>query len=326
MYWVRRASAGLLAAGAIDYLGDPGKSPPAELPARASIPPAGRDLTAMAFEPLPGAAEEVNQIRAAFLHADPRGRAEILTGAAATEGAIKAQTAGHPWRCVHLATHGFFESPRSVTAKLHAAKYAGPGAAATFDVSSPGGAEEEAFRLLPFVKSGLALAGAERVLEKKNSNVLSDDLAGDEGLLTAEEVASLDLRRCELVVLSACVTGLGDVVSGEGVLGLDRAFQAAGARSVVASLWRVSDPGTSVLMEEFYKNLLSGKLSRLEALRQAQIAVLRNPQRVLDRAEELKRGPGAKPAPLPDGGRVTPATASSSPDWWAAFVLNGEFR
>src|SRR5262249_5833839 len=110
------------------------------------------------------------------------------------------------------------------------------------------------------------------------------------GLLSAEEATSLDLRGCALVTLSACDTGLGAVVAGEGVLGLQRAFHLAGARGVVASLWSVSDPATSVLMEEFYRRLWSRKkVSKLEALRQAQLFVLRNPKAVAARGEELRR-------------------------------------
>src|SRR5439155_3692898 len=97
--------------------------------------------------------------------------------------------------------------------------------------------------------------------------------APDRGILTAEEVAGLDLRGTELVVLSACDTGLGKEAGGEGVLGLQRAFQGAGARALAASLWKVDDAATSVLMEEFYANLWRKKLPRLEALRQAQRAV-----------------------------------------------------
>jgi CHAT domain-containing protein len=110
------------------------------------------------------------------------------------------------------------------------------------------------------------------------------------------------------------------------VLGLQRAFHAAGARSVVASRWKVNDAATSVLMEEFYRNLLEKKLPKLEALRQAQIMVLRNPQRVRDRAAKLRRGPGAKPETLPEGGKIEESPGRSSPAWWAAFVLSGDFR
>ena len=88
---------------------------------------------------------------------------------------------------------------------------------------------------------------------------------------------ALDLRGCELVVLSACETGLGEAEDGQGVLGLQRAFQAAGARAVVASLWKVDDAATGVLMERFYTNLWDKKLPKLEALRQAQLAVLNDP-------------------------------------------------
>jgi CHAT domain-containing protein len=155
----------------------------------------------------------------------------------------------------------------------------------------------------------------------------------EEGVLTAEEVCSLDLRGCNLVVLSACETGLGRVAGGEGVLGLQRAFQVAGARAVLASLWSVSDPATSVLMEQMYKRLWGKeKVSRLEALRQAQLYVLRNPTSVLARAKELARaargaelrGLGKESALLPKG--TSPAEARSHPAWWAGFVLSGDPR
>ncbi len=321
-----RQPSGLLAAGAIDYAGEPGKAAPAQGETPLSIPLAKRDLATQAFQPLPGTAAEVDQIRKTFLQADPHGVVEVLTGAAATEGAIKGRIAQHPWRFVHLATHGFYESPRRLVAMLRASRYGDGASIASLNAMGPSDPEEQALGLLPFLRSGLALAGAERVLDEKNDDALSSDPSREDGLLTAEEVASLDLRGTDLVVLSACETGLGDVASGEGVLGLERAFQAAGAKSVVASLWKVNDAATSVLMEEFYRNILEKKLSKLEALRQAQITVLRNPQLVRQREEELKRGPGPKPVALPDGGKVTEATARSSPAWWAAFVLSGDFR
>jgi CHAT domain-containing protein len=180
------------------------------------------------------------------------------------------------------------------------------------------------------LRSGLVLAGANRTPEA--------------GTLTAAEVAGLDLRGCELAVLSACQTGLGGVVAGEGVLGLQRAFHQAGARALVASLWSVHDAGTSVLMEEFYANLWVKKLPKLEALRQAQLTVLGHPERVARRAEELRgqlarrgvpaealagRGYEWQEADLPKAGGPAPvagATRRSHPALWAAFVLSGEFR
>ena len=97
----------------------------------------------------------------------------------------------------------------------------------------------------PGLLSGIALAGANRPLSISSRGI--GDL-GDNGFITAMEVADLDLDETELVVLSACETGLGETVGGEGVLGLPRAFLIAGARSVVASLWKVDDDATRTLM------------------------------------------------------------------------------
>ncbi len=146
-------------------------------------------------------------------------------------------------------------------------------------------------------------------------------------LLTALEVASLDLSGLELAVLSACETGLG-AEGGEGVLGLQRAFQAAGCRRVVASLWSVDDAATSVLMERFYHHLWKEKRPTLEALRRAQIDVLRGPELVEARAAQLRkelgessvRGVGKEALRLPGGARRSP------PAWWGAFVLSGDWR
>jgi CHAT domain-containing protein len=116
----------------------------------------------------------------------------------------------------------------------------------------------------------------------------------------------MELRGVELVVLSACDTGLGRVAGGEGVLGLQRAFQVAGARTTVTSLWKVSDRETQQLMSRFYENLWDKKLSKVEALRQAQLWMLR---------EGNVRG-----LDLPADNRTLP------PRYWAAFVLSGDWR
>ena len=129
----------------------------------------------------------------------------------------------------------------------------------------------------------------------------------DDGILTALEVAELDLSGVELAVLSACETGLGAVAGGEGVLGLQRAFQVAGARSVVASLWKVDDEATQRLMGRFYDNLWAKKLSKLEALREAQLWMLNG-----GGAHGLK-------GEAKDGERTPPL-------YWAALILSGDWR
>lgn len=130
---------------------------------------------------------------------------------------------------------------------------------------------------------------------------------GDDGILTGEEVADLDLGSTELVVLSACETGLGQVAGGEGVFGLQRAFGLAGARSVMASLWKVDDRATQALMVEFYRNLWQKKLSRAESLRQAQLTLMHSKD--LNAAESSS----AKPQ-------------RNAPHLWAAFTLSGDWR
>ena len=127
------------------------------------------------------------------------------------------------------------------------------------------------------------------------------------------------------------------MAGGEGVLGLQRAFQSAGARTTVTSFWSVPDAATSVLMEEMYRNLWQKKLPRLEALRQAQLTVLRQPALVEQRRQEIVaerrkrypslqasdlRKPARKVEPLPGGG-VDGGIRSSLVDW-AAFVLCGD--
>jgi CHAT domain-containing protein len=155
-------------------------------------------------------------------------------------------------RLLHIATHGFFVGP------------AGGGRSGdTGQVGLLG----EAAADNPLLRSGLALAGANTWLRGGRPPEDAED-----GLLTAEDVTGLDLLDTELVVLSACETGLGEVRIGEGVFGLRRAFPLAGARSLVMSLWKVPDGPTRELMVDYYRRLLGGA-PRGEALRQAQRAL-----------------------------------------------------
>jgi CHAT domain-containing protein len=267
----------------------------------------------------------VRRIGQLFGAAFPLQQALVLTGAAPTEAAVKQQLVRH-WRHLHLATHGFFESPARVAAIRAGLKWDG------FGLAGVGSSEESAsLALSPLLHSGVALVGAARKTEDTGPGAQGSLPDREDGILTAEEVQSLDLRGTELVVLSACETGLGDLEAGQGVLGLQRAFQAAGARAVVASLWKVDDAATRVLMERFYANLWTKKLNKLEALRQAQLDVLRDPSLVeARRVQPSPRGLSATAEPLPDGGRADrsrPGVARrSDPALWAAFLLSGDGR
>jgi CHAT domain-containing protein/Flp pilus assembly protein TadD len=140
----------------------------------------------------------------------------------------------------------------------------------------------------PLLRSMLLFAGAENTINKKGDN--TTDTRTDDGLLTAYEAQNLNLDETDLVVLSACETGLGEIKNGEGVYGLQRAFIEAGAKSLIMSLWKVSDEATQELMTSFYSNWLSGKTKR-QAFREAQ-------------QELMKQHP--------------------QPYYWGAFVLVGE--
>ncbi len=163
----------------------------------------------------------------------------------------------------------------------------------------------------PDLLSGLVLAGANRPPEDGK----------EDGILTALEVGQLDLSRVELATLSACESGLGSAAGGEGLLGLQRAFQLAGAKSVVAGLWKVPDKATQLLMARFYDNLWQQRMSKLEALRQAQLWLLND----ATKQAGLKRG-----LELDATTETTPRSADKSnrlpPYYWAAFELSGDWR
>lgn len=167
----------------------------------------------------------------------------IYRGAAATEGQLKKV---HGPRILHLATHGFFLPDQLLAGSSNGAVSRGE--------SSAGSAVEN-----PLLRSGLALAGA---------NKLSS--ADDDGVLTAFEAAGLDLWGTKLVVLSACETGLGKVSNGDGVYGLRRALVIAGAESILMSLWQVDDVATKELMAGYYGKISVGE-PRGAALRAVQL-------------------------------------------------------
>jgi CHAT domain-containing protein len=200
----------------------------------------------------------------------------------------------------HVATHGFFADAKMQSIlQVDPANFAQRG--------GPVPIRSSAAARNPLVLSGLVFAPAGEQ---------------DQGILTAEQIAALPLTNLRLAVLSACETGLGDVAGGEGVFGLQRAFHQAGARNVVASLWKVNDQATAAQMRLFYRYLWEENLSPLEALRQAQLALYRHPEQVAALAT-AERGPNFdKVVKLVDGG--TTAGPRCSPRLWAAFVLSGD--
>ena len=237
-------------------------------------------LSQLHFDNLPGSLREVNEI--SEMWPTSAGRATILSGRSATETAVKTAVDGR--RVVHLATHGFFLGEDCA-----------PAASGSWAAGSPTLPKSpdamERVPENPLLLSGLAFAGANRGRAAR-----PDD---DDGILTAEEVASLNLTGVEWAVLSACGTGLGEIKAGEGVFGLRRAFQIAGARTVIMSLWSVDDQATREWMRALYEGRFQKGLDTARAVNAASLTVLRD-----------RRAKGQ----------------STLPFYWAAFVAAGDWR
>jgi CHAT domain-containing protein len=268
------------------------------------------------FSPLPGTAQEIAEIRTLYRRQFAGREPQLISGSKATEQVFRTEAPRHRW--IHVATHGFF-APETVPSAWdrEQGNQQPPGALLSEKA-------HQAFRVQPGLLSGLALAGANWKPGKDTSTARGTSQEPDDGILTALEVEGLDLANVDLVVLSACETGLGKSAGGEGVLGLQRAFQLAGTKSCVTSLWKVDDTATQVLMQEFYGNLWGidpatnkprKKLGKLEALKQAQLKMLRG----YDPGQKKLRGLdlSAEAANVPQRG---------SPFYWAAFVLSGDWR
>ena len=236
------------------------------------------NLQSMQFQPLAGTGREVHDV-ARLWTGSP---SQILENRDATERAFKREAPGH--RVLHLATHGFFLDGLCP-----------PAVAGTRSVGglSTGRTSESKLGLgeSPLLLAGLALAGA-------NRRAIAGP-ADEDGILTAEEVTALNLEGVEWAVLSACDTGLGDVKAGEGVFGLRRAFQIAGVRTVIMSLWSVDDQAARLWMRTLYERRLQKHLNTAEALHEASLSVLRD-----------RRARGL----------------STHPFYWAGFVATGDWR
>jgi CHAT domain-containing protein len=286
-----RSGLGLLALGAPDF--DAAPSPlddaPAEITRRLDAEasenllrgaaPDCEDFRDARYSPLPASADEIAEIadvwKASMAVAGPEADAIVeLTGSRAQEEAFKLLAPGH--RVLHVATHGFFLD--------------GACSAALPDAQGSGPEGRFAVGENPLLLSGLALAGFNR-----RGAAAEDE---DDGVLTAEEIASLDLGAVEWVVLSACETGLGAIRPGEGVLGLRRAFRVAGAGTTIMSLWAVQDETARRWMRHLYRGRSEG-LSTAESVRRAAIEMI-------DEGRTGRRG--------------------THPFYWGAFVAEGDWK
>ena len=201
------------------------------------------------FEKLPGTLTEVNSI---YINANKSGfNSKILKKSEATEESIKALDGRTISYALHLATHGFFFPKPIPETPIDNKSFEGK--------SGIYKASED-----PMMRSGLLLAGAKNYWGKSNPKNTIED-----GILTASEISNLDLSACQLVVLSACETGLGEVKGSEGVFGLQRAFKMAGVKNIIMSLWKVPDIQTSELFDIFYSECFTGKTIH-EAFQSAQ--------------------------------------------------------
>ncbi len=223
----------------------------------------GDDWSTMYFAPLAATAAEASAIKALFPEAT------LLTGRLATKAALQRVQAP---RILHIASHGFFLRDATLDTATAPARPVAGTRAITAGVTMAN----------PLLRSGLALAGANLTRDTR-----------DDGILTALEASGLNLWGTQLVTLSACDTGIGEVRNGEGVYGLRRAFVLAGTETLVMSLWPVSDAVARETMVAYYTGLRAG-VGRGDALRQAKRAMLKR-------------------------------HARQHPFYWASFIQSGEW-
>lgn len=219
---------------------------------------------------------------------------QLLTGKAGSERAIRGLS-GKRTSLLHIATHGFCISEEDADYQ----------ACDLFLSNAPGAGHAEDNMLR---RSGLMLYGAAPTLLGRGTSDSSND-----GVLTAMEIARLDLRGLDLAVLSACQTALGDV-TGEGVFGLQRGFKKAGAKSLLMSLWKVDDYATCLLMDRFYANLVDG-MSKHNALAEAQEYLRNYKAEAQDWSDDEMFDPDFEDEQPQD------EYPYRNPQFWSAFVL-----
>jgi len=285
----------------------------------ASVPYRGLEVSSMANDTidrgrasyLPGTEKEVAQIQQTL--ADKDILVQTYSSTAANEESFKALS-GKNQNIIHLATHGFYwsaeDAKKLTTMNQYTAQYF----------------------LNPLNRCGLLFAGANTALSG-HSDRLPQGV--QDGILTAQEISLLDFSQADIVVLSACETGMGDVTS-EGVFGLQRAFKKAGAQTIMTALWKVNDEATRMLMTAFYRNYSQGQTKR-EALQNAQKEVrdyTRTEEKVVTRyihpsstggtkKEDMQnRRKSSSDEPIVETTTQTVTTQPyQSPYYWAGFIL-----
>ena len=199
-------------------------------------------VTRSGFQPLPYTKIEIEKIF--NILSKDKYKVMKMVGSFATEESFNSMPSYLP-NILHIATHGFYFPPSQTNNEFWLSSLSGN---SSFESQNP------------LFRSGLLLAGANKYSKKTSRN---------DGIITAYEISKLDLSYTDLVVLSACETGLGDIKGDEGVFGLQRAFKLAGVNSIIMSLWKIPDQQTAELMQYFYKFYISGK-SKNESLKLAQ--------------------------------------------------------
>jgi CHAT domain-containing protein/Tfp pilus assembly protein PilF len=255
---------GIPSSGSVVVLADPDFSSPAARLSpsqmQASAPPQRSaslerifstlraDVMEQTWAPLPGTRQEAEAIQRLIP------QAQLLLGSEASKQQLLQLAAPG---VLHIATHGFFLEDPAAPSGSRGVGHMGSG-------GTPAQPPPD-----PLLRSGLVLSGAQATAAAAPE---STKARADSALVTALELAGLDLWGTQLVILSACDTGRGDVKLGQGVYGLRRALVTAGAETVVMSLWKVNDDSTRLLMEDYYRNLLAG-MGRATALRQAMLSL-----------------------------------------------------
>jgi len=219
---------------------------------------------------LEGSKKEVEDI--GTLMRELRLSSQTFMGLQGTEDRFKALS-GKGKTLIHISTHGFYAPSSPVKQK--------PSDELSLEIATETTEEDQSLS-----RSGVLLTGAANYLDQEPELPWDED-----GILTAREIARLNLQGLQLVTLSACETGLGDI-TGDGVFGLQRGFKKAGAQSILMSLWKVDDEATCLLMTEFYKNWIGKNMTKHDALEKAKQTVRSHKEKGWD-----------------------------DPKYWAAFIL-----